>query len=98
MTLAGRANAAGAANAAASVAASGIYSAEGTIEDIEAQSLTISHGPIAALKWPAMTMGFKKRQPKAFPEVKPGDRIRFEFKKAGDDFELVAVHRIGGGQ
>lgn len=83
---------------AASAAASGIYSAEGTIEDIEAQSLTISHGPIAALKWPAMTMGFKKRQPKAFPEVKPGDRVRFEFKQAGDDFELVAVHRIGGGQ
>ena len=86
------------ASGTASAAASDSYSAEGTIEEVEAQTLTISHGPIAALKWPAMTMGFKKRQPKAFPEVKPGDRIRFEFKKAGDDFELVAVHRIGGGQ
>jgi len=83
------------AGAGAGVPAGGSYSAEGKVEDVEADTLTISHGPIAALKWPAMTMGFSKPRAKAFPEVKAGDRVRFEFKKAGDDYELVAVYRMG---
>ena len=43
-----------------------------------------------------MTMGFNKPRAEAFPEVKAGDRVRFEFKKAGDDYELVAVRPMGG--
>ena len=83
------------AGAGAGAPAGRTYSAEGRVEDVEAQTLTISHGPIAALKWPAMTMGFNKPRAETFPEVKAGDRVRFEFKKAGDDYELVAVHRMG---
>ena len=37
-----------------------------------------------------------KPSPKAFSEVKPGDAVHFEFKKKGDDYELVSVHRLGG--
>ncbi len=70
--------------------------AQGKVESVEADSLTISHGAIAELKWPAMTMGFNKPSPKAFSEVKPGDAVHFEFKKKGDDYELVSVHRLGG--
>lgn len=80
--------------AAAPAAAS--YMAQGKVESVEADSLTISHGAIAELKWPAMTMGFNKPSPKAFSEVKPGDAVHFEFKKKGDDYELVSVHRLGG--
>ena len=59
--------------------------------------ITISHGPIAALKWPSMTMGFGKPNAKAFADVKPGETIRFEFKKGGAmDYELVSVQRLGG--
>lgn len=72
------------------------YMAQGKVESVEADSLTISHGAIAELKWPAMTMGFNKPSPKAFSEVKPGDAVHFEFKKKGDDYELVSVHRLGG--
>ncbi len=72
------------------------YMAQGNVESVESDSLTISHGAIAELKWPAMTMGFNKPSPKAFPEVKPGDAVHFEFKKKGDDYELVSVHRLGG--
>lgn len=83
-----------AATAAAPTAAS--YMAQGKVESVEPDSLTISHGAIAELKWPAMTMGFNKPNPKAFPDVKPGDSVHFEFKKKGDDYELVSVHRLGG--
>ena len=83
-----------AATAAAPAATS--YMAQGKVESVEPDSLTISHGAIAELKWPAMTMGFNKPSPKAFPDVKPGDSVHFEFKKKGDDYELVSVHRLGG--
>ncbi|MEY8689256.1 MAG: efflux RND transporter periplasmic adaptor subunit [Leptothrix sp. (in: b-proteobacteria)] len=83
-----------ASTAAAPAAAS--YSVQGKVESVEPDSLTISHGAIAELKWPAMTMGFNKPSPKAFPDVKPGDSVHFEFKKKGDDYELVSVHRLGG--
>jgi Cu(I)/Ag(I) efflux system membrane fusion protein len=87
------------AKAAASAAAAPIYSAQGKVESVEPDGITISHGPVAALKWPAMTMGFGKSDAKAFAEVKPGDTVHFEFRQGGAmGWELVAVHRVGGGK
>ncbi len=77
--------------------APGTYTGEGKVESVEANGITISHGPIAALKWPSMTMGFGKPDAKAFADIKAGDTVRFEFKKGGAmDYELVSVRRAGG--
>jgi membrane fusion protein, copper/silver efflux system len=71
------------------------YSAQGKIESVEVDAITISHAPIPELKWPAMTMGFGKPDPKAFADVKPGDTVHFQFRKgAAEGWELVAVHRM----
>ena len=71
------------------------YNAVGKIESIDPDSITISHGPIAELKWPGMTMGFGKPDPNAFADVKPGDTVHFQFRKGGAlGYELVAVHRM----
>jgi membrane fusion protein, copper/silver efflux system len=44
-----------------------------------------------------MTMGFGKPDPKAFPDVKAGDTVQFEFKEGGSmGYELTAVRRTGG--
>jgi Cu(I)/Ag(I) efflux system membrane fusion protein len=76
---------------------SGVFVGEGKVESIESDGITISHGPIAALKWPPMTMGFGKPNAKPFADIKPGDTVRFEFKKGGAmDYELVSVKRVGG--
>ena len=72
-----------------------VHVGRGKVESIDAASITISHGPIATLKWPAMTMGFGKPDPKAFADIKVGDAVLFEFKKNGDAYELVSVHRAG---
>lgn len=75
------------------------YMAQGKVEGIDTDSLTISHGPVPALKWPGMTMGFGKARPTDFADVKPGDEVHFEFRKGGPlDWELVLVHRLGGGK
>jgi membrane fusion protein, copper/silver efflux system len=84
------------ASAPASSAALASFTAQGQVEGVDADSLTIAHGAIAALKWPAMTMPFNKPSPTAFADVKVGDTVHFEFRQQGDEYELVSVHRMGG--
>jgi membrane fusion protein, copper/silver efflux system len=75
------------------------YSAQGKVESVEADTITISHGPIPELKWPAMTMGFGKPDAKAFADVKPGDTVHFQFRKgSAEGWELVAVHKMESGK
>ena len=71
------------------------HHAQGKVESVEPDGITISHGPVATLKWPAMTMGFAKPKPTAFPDIKPGDRVRFEFKEGGPTgYQLESVERL----
>lgn len=80
-------------------AAAGTFTAEGKVEKVDAEAITFSHGPVPALKWPAMTMGFGKPDPRAFPGVKPGDTATFEFKQGGPmGYELVNVKPMGAGK
>jgi len=64
------------------------HQAEGTLDAIDAQggSVTISHGPVASLKWPAMTMEFTPANPALVAKLKPGSHVRFEFieRKPGE--------------
>lgn len=81
----------------ASAPAPETHSATGKVEGVDAEGITISHGPVPELKWPAMTMGFGKPSAQAFADVKVGDQVRFEFKKGGPmDWQLVSVQKLGG--
>lgn len=44
--------------------------------DLRAGTITLHHGPIAALGWPAMTMSFKAA-PEVLQAAKPGQTVRF---------------------
>lgn len=80
-------------------AAAGTFTAEGKVEKVDAEAITFSHGPVPALTWPAMTMGFGKPNPQAFAGVKPGDTVKFEFKQGGPmGYELIAVTPTGAGK
>ena len=88
--------AASAALPAASASAGSVHVGEGRVESVDGSAITISHGPISSLAWPSMTMGFGKPDPSAYPEVRPGDTVRFEFKPGGPkDYELLSVRRLG---
>jgi Cu(I)/Ag(I) efflux system membrane fusion protein len=89
---------AAAASAPGAPSANGVFNAQGKVESVESGAITISHGPVAALKWPAMTMGFNKPNAKAFPQVKPGDTVSFEFKQSASGYELVTVQPAGVGK
>jgi Cu(I)/Ag(I) efflux system membrane protein CusA/SilA len=51
------------------------------VETIDAGSgvASISHGPVASLKWPPMTMAFKVANESLLKDLKPGAAISFEF-------------------
>src|SRR3546814_12708368 len=63
--------------AAAKPAATGtLYETVGKIEQITANSVTLSHEPVPAIVWPAMTMTFQLPDPKIPRGLKTGDRVR----------------------
>jgi len=66
---------------AAPAAASAGHKAEGTVDTVDAQGgmISISHGAVASLNWPAMTMEFKAANAALLKDVKPGAAVAFEF-------------------
>lgn len=60
--------------------------------DAKAPSLTLAHGPIAEVKWPAMTMTFKVADAKLLKGLKVGSKIAFTFESAGmEDSTITAL-------
>jgi Cu(I)/Ag(I) efflux system membrane fusion protein len=86
--------AAPAASAAAPKAAG--HQAEGTVDSIDAKdgSITLSHGPVASLKWPAMTMEFKAANASLLKDLKPGAKVSFEFvERAQGEWVITSVKK-----
>ncbi|MGE0774760.1 MAG: efflux RND transporter periplasmic adaptor subunit [Sphingomonadaceae bacterium] len=71
----------GAPSATPGKSASTLYETTGKIEQITAQSVTLSHEPVPALDWPAMTMTFQLVNPALARDLKTGDRVRFGFDR-----------------
>ncbi|MBI2752370.1 MAG: efflux RND transporter periplasmic adaptor subunit [Betaproteobacteria bacterium] len=68
-----------AASAAAAAASAPRHVGEGKVESISKEAMTLSHGPIASMKWGPMTMDFKLPPSGAPRNVQAGDRVTFEF-------------------
>jgi Cu(I)/Ag(I) efflux system membrane fusion protein len=57
------------------------HTAEGTVDDVDTRSgtLSISHGPVKSLQWPAMAMEFAVANPALLEGIRPGTAVAFEF-------------------
>ena len=66
----------------ASTASVATANGEITAVDPAAGTVTIAHGPIAALNWPAMTMSFHV-EGIDLSAVQVGDQVSFEFRNEG---------------
>ena len=69
------------------------HHAEGTVQEINASSatLTIEHGAVPSLKWPPMTMEFKAKDHALLHGLKPGQRIEFDFSEQSGDYVIERV-------
>jgi Cu(I)/Ag(I) efflux system protein CusF len=67
-------------------------SAEGTITNIdeEAGTITIDHGPVPEVEWPAMTMGFEANETQR-STVAVGDEVNFTFENSAAGATILSI-------
>jgi Cu(I)/Ag(I) efflux system membrane fusion protein len=83
--------------AAETTAAPAMGEGEVTAVTQDGSKVTISHGPIPELSWPAMTMEFAVGPAASVQGLAPGDRVRFGVEKAPDDtYTATTLERLGG--
>ena len=81
------------ASAEAGPAADQIHSGDGQITEIAENKVTISHGPIAAIDWPAMTMAFAAPSPDMLQGLAVGDKVSFQFQQSGSDYVITSINK-----
>lgn len=66
----------------------------GTVTAIDntAGKITLSHGPIPEVGWPAMTMAFMAK-PELLNSVAVGDKVAFDVTVKGTAGEVTAIHK-----
>ena len=70
---------------AAKTAENQAHKGQGTVNgvDVKAGKVNLTHGPIAALKWPAMTMDFQVKDKALLNDVTPGQNVEFDIAQQG---------------
>ncbi len=58
-----------------------LYESRGRIEALTSDSITLSHEPVSAIGWPAMTMTFRLDPPSLARGMKVGGRVAFGFEQ-----------------
>jgi Cu(I)/Ag(I) efflux system membrane fusion protein len=70
---------------------------EGAVEaiDLTEGTITLAHGPIPSLSWPAMTMDFHVSDPALISTLKPGQKITFKItEERGKGYTVVSIKAI----
>ncbi|MFN3463862.1 MAG: efflux RND transporter periplasmic adaptor subunit [Terricaulis sp.] len=87
-----------ASRAAASDAANAVHEASGRISAIDGQQMTIAHGPIASLNWPAMNMQFRLSRPEQGRGLAVGDAVAFRFHEMSGAYVIEDIRETGTAQ
>lgn len=69
------------------------HEAQGMVKLIDAGGgrVTITHGPVAALNWQAMTMTFKLKDKSLLKKLEVGKNVDFRFVQQGDDYVVTEL-------
>jgi Cu(I)/Ag(I) efflux system membrane fusion protein len=76
-------------------AATMLHTGSGHITAISASSVTLAHGPIASLNWPAMTMQFGLARPQLAQGLRVGDSVAFRFRQNGVAYVVEEITKTG---
>jgi Cu(I)/Ag(I) efflux system protein CusF len=68
------------------------YSGTGTITAIAGDQVSIKHGPIAGIGWPAMTMTFTAPA-EVGQGANVGEQVDFSFRKNGSAYQLTSLSK-----
>lgn len=75
------------------------HRAAGTVKalDVKSGTLSIAHGPVESLKWPAMTMDFKAANDTLLTGLQPGTGVAFEFvERSPGEWVVTKITPRGG--
>ena len=78
---------------AAQTQKSSAHHAAGTVKSVDAGKGTVSiaHGPVSTLNWPAMTMTFKAQDRKQLEALRAGAKVEFDFEQRGKDYVITKI-------
>lgn len=62
-----------------------------TAIDTKGRTVTIKHGPIPSIGWPAMTMTFRASPPALLKGLRSGQRVAFTARATGMAAEVTAI-------
>jgi Cu(I)/Ag(I) efflux system protein CusF len=68
------------------------YSGTGAITAIAGDQVSIKHGPIAGIGWPAMTMTFTAPA-EVGQGANVGEQVDFSFRKNGSAYQLTSLSK-----
>ncbi len=65
----------------------------GTVQKIDPAkgTVTLAHGAVKSLNWPAMTMSFAVKDKAMLDKIKPGAKVEFGFVQSGKDFVVTEI-------
>lgn len=75
-------------------AAVNAFVVRGVIEEMSPTEMTLAHEAVPALKWPAMTMDFKLKNPQLTTGLAVQQQVQFTFSKQGEDYVIIAIERV----
>ena len=69
------------------------HEAVGTVKSVDpaAGTVTLAHGPVKSLNWPAMTMGFTIKDNALFDKLSVGKKVDVEIVQQDDKYVITAV-------
>lgn len=79
-------------NAVAASEAAQTFSGTGTVTAISGDQVTIDHGPVEAIGWPAMTMPFEA-PPGMADAVDVGSEVSFAFREQDGSYMLTSLQK-----
>ena len=59
--------------------------------DTQKSTVTIAHGPVQSMKWPAMSMTFKVKDKSLLEKLGEGKKVDFEFVQEGKDYVITSA-------
>ena len=70
-----------------------VHKGAGTVKKVDPASgkVTIAHGPIPTMKWPAMNMTFTVKDKALLGKLSQDKKVEFEFVERGSDYLITSV-------
>jgi Cu(I)/Ag(I) efflux system protein CusF len=70
-----------------------VHHATGVVKSVDAGDgkVTLEHGPVKTLNWPAMTMTFGVKDKRLLDKLRVGQRVQVELQEQGGSYVITSV-------